>query len=191
MLPAIWLVRHAETGWTRTGRYQGRADVPLDAIGAATARRLKPSLAATGAEWVVTSPLARARETARLAAPDGVAVATDARLVELDFGAWEGLTEPEAKRRFPLAMRRWKRDPAAGRPPGGESLAEALARWRGFLADPPWPGDAAVVAVVTHAAIIRLALLDATGSGPARYRGVMVPPGSLRRLPPGAGSVEA
>lgn len=184
MPPRLWLARHGETGWTRTGRYQGRADVRLDALGAATARELGRALAAAGVELVVTSPLARARETARLAAPAGVPVVTDPRLVELDFGAWEGLTEAEAKRRFPAAMRRWKRDPAGARPPGGESLPEALARWRDVLAIPPWPATAEAVAVVTHAALIRLAVLDAAGRDLAWYRKVTVPVGSLRRLDP-------
>ncbi len=187
MPPELWLARHGETGWTRTGRYQGRADVPLDALGAATARELGRALAAAGVGVVVTSPLARARETARLAAPAGVAVVTDPRLVELDFGAWEGLTEAEAKQRFPVTMRRWKRDPAGARPPGGESLPEALARWRDVLAAPPWPATAEAVAVVTHAALIRLAVLDAAGQDLAGYRGVTVPVGSLRRLAPAPG----
>lgn len=182
MRPRICLVRHGETAWTRAGRYQGRTDQPLDPVGAETARRLAPALATAGVALVLTSPLARAHRTALLAAPRGVRVVSDARLIELDFGAWEGLTEADAKARFPTAMRRWKQDPATARPPGGEALGEALARWHDFLANPPWTTAPISVAVVTHTAIIRLALLDAAGDGLARFRAIKVPPGSLHQL---------
>ncbi len=188
MVPTLWLVRHGETAWTRAGRYQGRADPSLTVMGKAEARAAGQILAAHGVRLVISSPLARARQTACLAAPAGVPILIDPRLMELDFGAWEGLTQVEVRHRFPQALRRWKREPAVARPPGGETLAEASARWHDFLADPPWiysPGGTSApgpVAVVTHAAIIRLALLAAAGAGLDGFRGMAVPVGSVRRL---------
>jgi probable phosphoglycerate mutase len=89
--PEVWLVRHAETEWSRDKRHTGRTDVPLTDAGRAAARELGPRLA--GREWAVvwTSPLSRARETCELA---GLGPAAEARdeLVEWDYGAYEGIT---------------------------------------------------------------------------------------------------
>jgi probable phosphoglycerate mutase len=90
----LWLVRHGETPWSRTGQHTGRTDVPLTPDGEHQARRLRPRLTRA---WtlVLTSPLLRARKTAELAGLDAVA---DADLVEWDYGHAEGRTTAELNR---------------------------------------------------------------------------------------------
>lgn len=165
MMPRVIMVRHAATAWNEAGRYQGRADPPLSAAGQASAETVGQSLAGTPVSLVVASPLRRASETAQaIARRHAIPVQHDPALVEIDYGAWEGLTQPEVKQRWPGLLRQWKRAPAAVRFPDGETLAEASGRLRGFLARLSArvePG--ATVAVVTHQTMIRLALLESTG----------------------------
>ncbi|MDE2007848.1 MAG: histidine phosphatase family protein [Rhodospirillales bacterium] len=189
--PRLLLVRHGETPWTRMGRIQGRADPGLHPEGEAQiailAGRLRAEWEAAGrAVALIASPLRRAAESAAiLAARLGkIRPQLDPRLMELDFGAWEGLTDAQVKQRWPTLRRSWKQTPDTVRLPGGESLAEARARWRDFLAGPPWNGTPALAVVVTHAAMIRIALLEARGEPLGRFREIAVAPASAHRFDP-------
>ncbi len=180
----LLLIRHAATAWSEAGRYQGRSDPPLSAAGQAAAALLARRLAARPIGLVLSSPLARALETAcPLAALTGAPLRIDARLVELEYGDWEGLTQSEIKARWPDDLRAWKRSAAHARPTGGESLAAAAARLSGLLAElPRRAAPARSVAIVTHSVLIRLALLAARGEGPAALRSLTVDPASVHRL---------
>src|SRR3954464_8531524 len=87
----VWLVRHAETEWSRSGRHTGRTDVPLTDAGRERAHALGERLAGQTFALVLSSPLDRARETARLAGlGDRCEVRED--LLEWDYGDYEGIT---------------------------------------------------------------------------------------------------
>jgi probable phosphoglycerate mutase len=90
----LWLVRHGETPWSRTGQHTGRTDVPLTPHGEEQARGLKARL---DHPWslVLTSPLLRASRTAELA---GLAAIPEEGLVEWDYGHAEGRTTAELNR---------------------------------------------------------------------------------------------
>lgn len=109
------VVRHGETEWSRSGRHTGRTDVPLTEAGRREAERLRRWLAERHFAFVLTSPLQRAAETARLAGFPDAEGCDD--LVEWDYGRYEGLTTPEIRRSVPG----WSvfRDGV----PGGESAA--------------------------------------------------------------------
>lgn len=94
-MSAIWLIRHGETEWSRTGRHTGRTDVPLTALGEANARAIAPQVALIDSGLVLCSPLTRAQDTARLAGLTPDAITDD--LLEWDYGAWEGQTTPEIR----------------------------------------------------------------------------------------------
>src|SRR5487761_2103903 len=103
---ALLLVRHAATAWNNQKRYQGRQDIPLPADGVADAERLARGLAGVPIGLVLASPLARAMATALpLATATGATLESDARLVELSYGLWEGLTQVEIKARWPDELR--------------------------------------------------------------------------------------
>ena len=90
----IYLVRHGETEWSRSGQHTGRTDLPLTQAGIEEARRIGKVLAHLEFERVLSSPLARARSTCELAGFAG-ALQLEPDLVEWDYGAYEGLTSAQ------------------------------------------------------------------------------------------------
>jgi broad specificity phosphatase PhoE len=118
--PEVWLVRHGETEWSRDSKHTGRTDLPLTPKGEEAARALAPRLAGVAFDVVVTSPLRRARDTARLAGFADAAVDEDAR--EWDYGQYEGITTAEIRRTVP-GWTVWHHGA-----PGGELAGEVAAR---------------------------------------------------------------
>ena len=98
--PRLWLVRHGETEWARLGRHTGHTDIPLTDTGRAQAEALRPRLAGLLFDTVVSSPLSRALDTARLAGFAG-RVEIDADLREWDYGGDEGRTTLEIRAERP------------------------------------------------------------------------------------------
>jgi broad specificity phosphatase PhoE len=90
----VVLVRHGETEWSRDGRHTGRTDVPLTERGEAQARAVGAALRGRSFALVLSSPLQRALETARLA---GFSPEVREELAEWDYGAYEGRTTPEIR----------------------------------------------------------------------------------------------
>ena len=99
MADEVWLLRHAETEWSRDGKHTGRTDVALTDEGREAARRLGERLAGVDFALVLCSPLSRARETAQLANLECSGLRDD--LLEWDYGEYEGLTTPEIRKDRP------------------------------------------------------------------------------------------
>ena len=122
----LYLVRHGETEWSRARRHTGRTDVPLSPVGEAEARALGEHLAGLQVDLVLSSPLARAVTTARLAG-FGSRLRTTPALLEFDYGDYEGMTSAQ--------IRAWRpgwdlfRDGC----PGGETPPAVAARARRLL----------------------------------------------------------
>jgi broad specificity phosphatase PhoE len=138
--PVLYYVRHGLTEWNAQHRLQGRHDIPLNSEGCAQASRcgelLQALLSRDGRtpEDVdyVSSPLSRARQTmeimrARLGLIPG-AYSVDARLVEIAFGDWEGLTYAEVLARDKDVVFRRESGKWGFLPPGGESYVQVAAR---------------------------------------------------------------
>lgn len=125
------LLRHGETPLTAQQRFSGSggADPALSERGRWQASRAAAALAARGdVSAVVSSPLARCRETAGAAGTLlGVPVAVADDLRETDFGSWDGLTFADVRSRFPAEMTAWLGDPSAA-PPDGESFTAVGSR---------------------------------------------------------------
>ncbi|GGS20883.1 hypothetical protein GCM10010259_39590 [Streptomyces daghestanicus] len=126
------LLRHGETPLTPQKRFSGSggSDPALSAAGREQAERAAAALARRGTvQAVVTSPLARTRETAAIvAARLGLGVTVEEGLRETDFGAWEGLTFAEVRERHPEDLDAWLASPDAAPTGGGESFATTGAR---------------------------------------------------------------
>ena len=119
------------------------------------------------------SPALRCR---RLAETFGPPVAIDARLQELDFGAWDGRAWDDLPR---PALDRWCDDFVSLRPPGGESFAELAARAEAFAAERANRDPLGTCVAVTHAGVIRALLAPRRGLALADAFTIAVPPGSV------------
>jgi broad specificity phosphatase PhoE len=125
----ISFVRHGQTAHNREGRLQGRADLELSPRGLQQVTRLATRFASAEIERVYSSPLQRAQQTAQaIAAVAGCDVEIDERLIELDYGEWDGRPLGDISREDWAA---WRADPGFT-PPGGESLAAVTARVDAF-----------------------------------------------------------
>jgi broad specificity phosphatase PhoE len=149
------LVRHGQTEANAAGRLLGRMDIPLSEIGrtqaAALGRAVEPAR-------VISSPLARARETA---AAFGVPVEVDDRWVELDYGELDGTAVTEVPAELWV---QWQQD-LSFTPVGGESLAALGQRVRDACDDLASDARARDVVVVTHVSPIKAAVAWALGTG--------------------------
>ncbi|MCU0520024.1 MAG: alpha-ribazole phosphatase [Anaerolineae bacterium] len=172
----LLLIRHGETDWNASGRYQGQMDIPLNEAGIRQAeilgRRLRNESSGRHAPIAAlyASDLARARQTAEVVgAACGLASQPEPRLRELSFGEWQGLTYQEIGERDPEALASWNRDRVNGRPPGGESLGAMAARVRGFLDEVCRDYKDGKVALVSHGGTIRIILCVLLGHPLAAY----------------------
>lgn len=123
-VPTIYLARHGETDWSKSGRHTGRTDIPLTAKGESDAVRIGNRLQGVTFTHVLMSPLTRARRTCELA---GFAGVVDPGLMEWDYGEYEGLKSAEIRERNPG----WElfRDGC----PGGESVQAITERVDGVV----------------------------------------------------------
>ena len=128
----IILVRHGQTAWNIGAgqeRFRGRTDLPLDDTGHSQARALVPRLRDEPVDAIYASPLQRTQQTvAPLAASLGVAVQPDPRLMDIDYGLFQGLDHHEAEAAFPQQYRLWLTSPGQVSLPGGESLDDVRLR---------------------------------------------------------------
>ncbi len=86
-------VRHGETDWNERGVFQGRSDIPLNATGIAQARDAARRISQACPQWIVSSPLRRATQTAELIAEaTGCKLWIEPNLIECDFGSLEGVS---------------------------------------------------------------------------------------------------
>src|SRR5476651_679168 len=123
----IYLARHAQTASSAVDSFNGQRELPLTEHGRAQAARLGERL--KGIEWeaVYRSPLGRTGETAALVAP-GRAAKILPGLIEINYGAWEGMTVQEARDLDPAHFAAWQKDPANISPPGGETATQVAER---------------------------------------------------------------
>jgi glucosyl-3-phosphoglycerate phosphatase len=147
----LW--RHGETRWNVEDRFQGQSDIPLDPNGVEQAERAARLLASLRPAAIFASDLCRATATAApLARITGLPVTLEKDLRERHGGAWEGLTGPEIRERYPAEFLTWS-------PPGGETAAAVADRVAASLeriAEGLPAGSLAVV--VSHGAALRLGM---------------------------------
>ena len=137
---------------------QGRADLPLSPAGRAEVLRWRLPHARAGARWH-SSPLRRATETAALLTDGPVDI--EPRLIEMDWGTWEGRTLADLRAKAPAAMAANEARGLDFRPDGGESPRDVRTRLAALLAD--FAAEPSDVVCVTHKGVVRAALSLATG----------------------------
>ena len=179
----LLLIRHGQTDWNVATRIQGETDIGLNATGLEQARRLAQALADEALDHVISSDLARARDTAAaLAQATGAALRIDAGLRERGFGIFEGLTFDEIAQRHPQGAERWRRrDPDFG-PEGGETLQAFFDRSVQTVGRLAAQHQGESIALVAHGGVLDCLYRAATRLPLQAPRTWQVPNASINRL---------
>ena len=154
----IYLMRHGETPWNKEKRIQGQQDILLNERGRQLARATKEGWKEPVFDYVFSSPLSRAYETAQILAGKGQEIITDRRLKEIGFGDAEGLSMRRARSDKENPIGRFFEHPDEYEPAnGGESLDEVMARGMEFMEQVIVPLEKGCknLLIVAHACIIR------------------------------------
>ncbi|GAB4537003.1 MAG: histidine phosphatase family protein [Anaerolineae bacterium] len=164
-MTTILLVRHGQTAWNREERFRGQIDVPLDDWGLRQAELVGKRIAS---QWqpaaIYASSLQRTLQTAA-----GIARACELHttihdgLLDIDYGAFAGLTPEEAAYQYPDLARAWQRAPHMVLFPDGESLADVRERAEAALEEIAANHPDQTVVVVTHVVVCRLMLCAVLG----------------------------
>jgi broad specificity phosphatase PhoE len=157
----VYVARHGETTWNLAGRYQGRRESALTALGvrqgfalADAFERIEPRI-----QRIIASPLLRCSATAKFVTDRlNIPLDADDRLLEIAHGTWEGRLRDEIAANDIERFNLWKERPGGVGFENGETLADVSLRWQSFIER----FDASVpTLVVTHDAVVRVAILAA------------------------------
>ena len=160
----VILVRHGQTDWNQEGIFRGRIDVELNAEGIQQARTIGEKLSKIAVDGIYSSPLSRAMETSEIIASfRNRAVQVLDELTDIDFGKWQGLSQPEAKERYPQIYTTWERRPEKVKIPDAETLDDVRIRvingLNSILSDQP---DGTVI-VISHGLVNKVLLCAVLG----------------------------
>ncbi len=166
----VYLLRHGETTYNADGnRYCGRTDIDLTEKGYAQANLANTLLKDVHFDGVYSSPLKRAKITAAIAS--GSEVVTDDRLIEVDFGIWEGKTRAEFIAENELLWTNWSADPQIANAGGtGENGADIVERVNDFFKEIQLKHPNGTILVVAHNGINRLYMAYKLGMPLKNYR---------------------
>lgn len=166
----VYLLRHGETTYNADGnRYCGRTDIELTEKGYAQANLVNFLLKDVQFDAVYSSPLKRAKMTADIAS--GTKVITDPRLIEADFGLWEGKTREEFIAENELLWTNWSADPQMTNAGGtGESGKAIVERVDHFFEEMQEKHPDGTILVVAHNGVNRLYMAYKLGMPLRNYR---------------------
>lgn len=181
------LVRHGETEWNRELRFQGQVDVPLNATGHTQAQRVAQRLMDDEVHQIISSDLARARQTAeplaqllaRRGLPDPV---THAGLREQSFGVVDGMRVDDIKREHPAAWNQWIDFHADYAFDGGESTRGFHTRVMAALRDLVRDHAGKTLVVVTHGGVLDMVWRSARALALDGPRQSHIPNGGVNRV---------
>jgi broad specificity phosphatase PhoE len=186
----LLLISHASTAAMRAGRFP--ADDPLDARGLAEAAAARARLSIPDDAAVFVSPAVCARDTASAlglgAAALGQGASVDEGLADMNYGLWHGRRLADLAVEAPHDLAAWTHDPGAAAH-GGESFSQLVKRvgqWLNALNDAlsedVIPGNTQNVVAVTHAPVIRAAIVHALGASPGVFPRIEIAPLSMVEL---------
>ena len=171
----ICLLRHGETAYNADGnKYCGRTDIPLTEKGISQAKRMNTLLQDFTFDQIFCSPLQRAKTTAEIASGTPEKVQVDERLIEVDFGQWEGKRSDDFIAEDPNSWYNWLSDPErfeAGRT--GENAKQVIARLDSFYNELLDKYDDQTILVVGHNGVNRLFMAQQLGMPLKNYRKIV------------------
>ncbi len=171
----IYLLRHGETAYNADGnKYCGRTDIGLTDKGLSQAHRMSSLLKDVQFDAVFSSPLKRAKDTAAIASGREGDVVVDNRLIEVDFGQWEGRRPEEFQSEDPQSWVNWLSDPEDYRAGNtGETAKEVIARLDSFYNDLVERYNGKTVLVVGHNGVNRFFMAAQLGMPLRNYRKIV------------------
>ena len=170
----IYLLRHGETAWNADGnRYCGRTDLLLTQKGIQQARLVYEQLKNFTFDAVYSSPLQRAYTTAKIACGDKDVI-TDDRLIEADFGEWEGKPKEQFVPENEELWNNWKQDPTKTKAGGtGETALEVIERVENFFQSLLQKFNSGNFLVVAHNGVNRFYLSYKLGMHVKNYQKIV------------------
>ena len=174
-----YFLRHGQINSNLNKVYSGRSDEPLNAQGLQQAAQAAELVASNSIDRVISSPLARAGQTATVvAAAHNLKVSFDHAFNEMIFGPWEGLSEARVKQQYPLEWALWNSRPQELKLRGRETLEQLQARvvagMRHIEAEAESERRGSNILVVSHVAVIRVVALYAQGRPLSEYKSIEV-----------------
>jgi broad specificity phosphatase PhoE len=182
MFTTVYLIRNADTDFSRDKRVAGRRDIGLSVSGRAQAEKTRAYLAGADVTEVLASPLPRAVETAEIiAAPFGMGVVRDPRLIDFDVGKLEARTYDELAATDDY--RRFMHNPVEESMPGGEKLVDVRDRAISAVTQALTDNElGATIVIVSHAGPLRVLLAHYLGMDLGQFHRLRVSPGSISML---------
>lgn len=170
----IFLLRHGETQWNAEGnKYCGRTDIPLTEKGIAQAQTVRGQLRDVSFEAIYSSPLKRAFHTAQIAGGEKQVIIDD-RLIEADFGSWEGKTKETFIEEDPSVWKHWLDDPTISKAGGnGETALDVIHRVDEFFTAVLNKHASGNILVVGHNGVNRFYLSHKLGMNVKHYRRIV------------------
>jgi broad specificity phosphatase PhoE len=162
----LWLLRHGQTDWNVTGRWQGQtSEAPgLNDMGRAQAISVREHLTGVRFTAIYCSDLLRARQTAKLISESlNLNISLEPRLREMNLGAWEGMLSDDIEARYPRELAERAHDPLHARPPHGEAPSDVKKRVIAAVMDiaKKYPDES--VLIVSHGIALAVIICHAQG----------------------------
>jgi len=168
---SLYLLRHGETEYSKTGGYCGALDPDLTDNGKRMAEQFAAAHRSMSWAGVYVSPMKRTIATAKpLCETLGIEMQLRDGLKEIAYGEWEGRTQEDVKEHNADIYLRWMTEPAWNAPPGGETAQQIAARATPVISEIIAAHKDGNVLVVSHKATIRILLCDFLGIDLGRYR---------------------
>lgn len=171
----LLLVRHGETEWNRTSRFQGIKDIPLNETGRQQAQKAADFLKDIQIDFAVSSHLKRPKETGEIILKyhPHVNLTTEKDLEEISHGLWEGKLEAEIEAEYPGLLAQWKTQPEMVQMPEGENLQQVWERaikcWLEIVKNHPENGKVKTGLVTAHDAINKVIICYLLGLESANF----------------------
>lgn len=184
----IILARHGETRLNRDGIFRGRADVELNETGIRQAELLAEYLANEEIDFICSSPLKRAIQTAEaIAGLKKLEVNIVQNLIDIDYGDWQGIPEKEIKESYREIYQDWLDTPEQVRIPGGESLEDVRNRAMPFVEDAVMRCGEGRIVFVSHRVVNKVLICALLGLDNSCFWKIRQDTGGITRFDCGEG----